>query len=269
MRWRVLNCARDLAPTMLGSGTGVEQWRDFGVTVVRRDLGTARGILQRTTRGPVVAVTARDHPRTQRYTVAHELAHLLIGDLDRRQLGLSTRVEEEICEAFASNLLIPRDDLDSCLKNFEDEPADLLALVRRYDVSLSALLTAAGARLADREVVAFAVSRRGHRKRPEEIALRVHRSQCGPYLMPEEVRLASLGFSHLDHCLAQLDVGADIAGSEVSVDLRLWRPGAKMRSGTATGPVSWRARRLPNSFTLVCLNTPALSHRWSASRVLV
>jgi hypothetical protein len=264
----VLACARDLAPTMLGSGTGLEQWRAIGLRVARRDLGSVNGLLRQTSDGPVVAVNAREHPRIQRYTVAHELGHMLIGDLDRRRLALTEREEERLCESFASNLLIPREDLDRALAEFEDDPAELLALVRRYDVSLSALLNAAGDRLATTDVVAFAVSNRGHRKRPAEVAWRVHGVRCGPYLMPDEVRLSSIGLSCLDHRLEANDAVIEIAGDDVALDLRLWRPDAEVRSGTATGPASWRARRLPNGIALVCLDTPALIHRWSAGRVL-
>jgi hypothetical protein len=270
LRQGLLACAEELGPKLLGAGTGVEQWRDFGLNVVRRRMVSARGLLRYTELGPVVEVEARDHPRVQRYTVAHELGHFLLGDLDRRRVGLTNREEERLCEAFASNALIPRDDLDLLLEGFEDDPSDLLEMTARYDVSLSALLTAVGERLTDREVVAFAVSRRGHKKRPEEVALRAHRIESSPYLVPEEVRLGSLGLNCLDRRLDGLDIGLEIAGDDIGVELRLWRRGiGQSRSGSASGPVSWRARYLPNGFAVVCLSTPALTHRWSSTRALV
>lgn len=266
VRRRVLDCAAELAPGMLGSGTGLEQWRGFGVRVVRRDLGQVRGLLRRTAQGNVVAVNVAEHARTQRFTVAHELGHLLLADIDRETVGLSGPQEERLCEDFASHLLIPRDDLGWRLECSGDDPAELLSLSTFYDVGISALLTAAANPLAEQEVVAFATSLRGHRKRPEEVAFRVHQIRCGPYLMPAEIRVSSLGLTCLDHRLQAHDGAVEIADSDVAVNLRLWTPGAPSRSGIATGPASWRARRLANGIAVVCLNTPALNRRWSTMR---
>jgi hypothetical protein len=253
---------------MLGSGTSPEQWRSLGLRVVRRELGGIRGLLRETNRGPVVAVNVADHARTQRFTVAHELAHLLLANIDREAIGLSGAREEKLCEEFASHLLVPRDDLDRQLADFEDDPAELLSLSTYYDVSISALLAAASEHLAAREVVAFAASRRGHRKRPRAVAFRAHRIRCGPYLMPEEVRLSSLGLTCLDHRLEAHGPGVEIADSDIGITLRLWNPGTPSRSGTASGPASWRARLLRSGIAVICLNTPALTQRWSASRLV-
>lgn len=252
---------------MLGSGTGTEQWRPFELKVVRRELGRIRGLLRETNSGPVVAVNAKDHARTQRFTVAHELAHLLMANVDRAAIGLTGSHEERICEEFASHLLIPRNDLERRLTGFEDDPAELLELSVHYDVSISAFLGAAGEQLAARDVVAFAASKRGHRKRPAEVAFRAFPIRCGAYLMPDEVRLTSLGLTCLDHRLEAHGPGVEISDSDIRVNLRLWSPGVGSRSGTASGPVSWRARLLRNGIAVICLNTPALTQRWSSARL--
>lgn len=264
LRGRLFEAAAELAPHLLGTGTGLEIWRSLGLRVVRRDLGAVRGLLRRTGDGPIVAVREADHPRIQRFTVAHELGHVLMDRVDRHQIGLSGRDEEALCEGFASHLLIPRIELLAALEEIADDPDSLLRLLRRFDVSISALLSAAAEPLADREVLAFAVSRRGHPNRPGEVAYRLHGIRCGEYLMPENTRLTSLGLTALDDSLGSGE--PEIAGDDVSVSLRLWRPGSAVRSGTAVGPASWRARRLANGFALVCLNTPALLQRWSAAR---
>lgn len=263
----LLDVAAELAPNLLGAGTGLDPWRLFGLRVVRRDLAKVRGILRRTGDGPVVAVRASDHPRIQRFTVAHELGHVLMERVDRGQVGLSGRQEERLCEEFASHLLIPRVKLLPALAEVEDDPDRLLNLLKHFDVSISALLGAAAEPLAERDVLAFAASRRPHPKRPDEIAYRLYGIRCGDYLMPEDTPLTSLGLTALDY---SLESGRqDVAGDEVSVSLRLWRPGSAVRrSGTAVGPASWRAHRL-GRVAVVCLNAPALLQRWSTARAPV
>jgi Zn-dependent peptidase ImmA (M78 family) len=263
----LLEVAAELAPNLIDAGTGLDPWRSLGLRVVRRDLAKVRGILRRTADGPVIAVRASDHPRIQRFTVAHELGHVLMERVDRVQVGLSGHREEELCEKFASHLLVPRVELVPALASVEDDPDRLLELLNHFEVSISALLGAAAEPLAKRNVLAFAASRRPHPKRPDEIAYRLYGIRCGDYLMPQDTPLTSLGLTALDY---SLEAGRQcVAGDEASVSLRLWRPGSTdRRSGTAVGPASWRAHRL-GQVAVVCLNTPALLQRWSTARAPV
>jgi IrrE N-terminal-like domain len=267
LRRRMIGCARAWAPRLLGSGTDPKIWKPFGLRVIRRSLGPLRGLLHPTSSGYCVAVNSEDHPRIQRFTVAHELAHVLIEGLDRRSIGLSGRDEEVLCDQFASQLLVPRDDLEPMLANFDGDPSILLGLASRYDVGLAAVLRAAGVQLDRNNSLAFVVSRRGHPHRPTEIAHRVRGVLCGPFFMPEDSRLTSLGLISLDSALENDSPG--LSGLDEGVSLRLWQPSSSRRSGTAIGRASWTAIRMRNGLAIICLRTDGLTRQWSEPRELL
>lgn len=266
VRSRLLWCARELSPYVLGAGTSPEVWRALGVRVVRRDLGALRGLLHPLAGTPVVEVNRLDHPRVQRFTAAHELAHVVLGEVDRARVGLDSAREEQLCDAFASHLLIPRNDLAERLRGVA-APEELVALLPRYDVGLGAYLRAAGEQLADCELLVFAASRRGHPRRPQELAHRAFGTLGGAYLVPEHRRLTSLGLGELE---CALDSGEPrIAGEATKVQLQLWRPGAVRRSGVASGTAAWSALQLGTGLTVIVLRTSALKQHWARSRASV
>jgi hypothetical protein len=96
-----------------------------GLRVVRKHLGAADGFID----DNVLTVNA-DHARTrQRFTMAHELGHLVLhGD------GTDDNSERE-ADQFASALLIPREMLRHAVAEIQD--IDLLR--RRFNVSREAL----------------------------------------------------------------------------------------------------------------------------------
>jgi hypothetical protein len=264
LRSRLLGVAAQWAPGLLGSGTDPRFWRAYDLRVVRRDLGALRGLLRPSRSGQRIAVSISDHPRVQRFTVAHELAHVLIEDIDRSAIGLDTPLEERLCDQFASHLLIPRDDLEVQLADFTGEPQALLALIRRYDVSLSALLAAVAEQFHHHQLLAFAVSERGHKNRPQEICHRIHRVHCRPFFLPEERRVVSLGLESLERHLRLRPAYA--RGRDSNIEMPLWQPGSDRRSGIAVGEVDWELAVLPNGIGLVCMRTAKLHCRWATAR---
>ena len=92
-----------------------------------------------------------------RFTLAHELAHLVLDEVaassPRGPVYIEYSQRERLCNLLASNLLIPRDCLISCLQETQTDPEvwregdwvhaqTLLDLRRRFQVSLPALSAA-------------------------------------------------------------------------------------------------------------------------------
>jgi len=96
-----------------------------GLRVVRKHLGAADGFID----DNIITVNA-DHARTrQRFTIAHELGHLVL-----HADGTDDNSERE-ADQFASALLIPRE----MLRHAVAEAQDIDVLRRRFNVSREAL----------------------------------------------------------------------------------------------------------------------------------
>ncbi|TDT95573.1 Zn-dependent peptidase ImmA (M78 family) [Streptomyces sp. 846.5] len=87
----------------------------------------------------VIAVATTPHPMRQRSSVAHELGHVLAGDLDGEAPLLlpGGRSSAEICaDAFARHLLLPLGAVRRRLpKGASVSQSDLSALVQEFEVS--------------------------------------------------------------------------------------------------------------------------------------
>ncbi|NJC12946.1 hypothetical protein F4558_002772 [Micromonospora profundi] len=80
----------------------VRGWRDLGVSVERRVLFSSGMLIGRTF--PMkVWVNAKDDWRRQRFTVGHEIAHYLLPP----RYGLLPDLLEQMCDAYASEMLLP------------------------------------------------------------------------------------------------------------------------------------------------------------------
>lgn len=129
--------------------------RSVGARVVLEALDTdLSGVLHVVEETPLIAVNS-SHPGTrQRFTIAHELGHLSLHDMQtfvdrdfvfrRDQKAASGNDREEIqANMFAAELLMPREWLveDAGEHGFEiGEDDELSELARRYGVSQSAML---------------------------------------------------------------------------------------------------------------------------------
>ncbi len=122
----------------------------------------------------VVILNGRDGRRRARFTLAHELGHIALGDgalgdgaLGEGALGDAGReprfgigrpVREALCDAFAAELLMPARVLRSEWRRL----GSAQAVARRFDVSLAA----ARRRLRDLRLVEGRARRRGAGPKP-------------------------------------------------------------------------------------------------------
>lgn len=117
------------------------------------------GFLYKARRGnkAVIGVNANHHPNRQNFTIAHELGHFLLHDVDDVHVdrGFNVRlrsetssqgtdVEEKEANLFAAELLMParllEDDLDEISAFDLDDEEATRKLARRYGVSTQAMM---------------------------------------------------------------------------------------------------------------------------------
>lgn len=83
----------------------------------------------------LIAYNRHHHPHRQRFTIAHELGHLLLGHADVRNNDddFNTKnPEETVANKFAAELLVP---IVFLKKDFERGIRDVKSLAQRYKVS--------------------------------------------------------------------------------------------------------------------------------------
>jgi Zn-dependent peptidase ImmA (M78 family) len=113
------------------------------------------GLLLRANDKVIIGVEKRQPETRQRFTISHELAHLLLHDgeelrvdtnfrINLRSPGSSTAedIEEIEANAFAAALLMPEDFLKEDLANFVfdvDDAQQVQQLAQRYGVSAQAM----------------------------------------------------------------------------------------------------------------------------------
>ena len=115
--------------------------------------GELAGMLVRKDDEIVIGVNSLHHLNRQRFTIAHELGHLLLHEgnyIDRSfrvnmrdaQSSLGTNREEIEANQFAAELLMPFDDIKADLLGHEIDVEDdeaIVSLAKRYRVSVQAL----------------------------------------------------------------------------------------------------------------------------------
>lgn len=88
---------------------------------------------------PLIVVNANDAKSAQMFTIAHELAHIWLGDTGVSNIGAyvyeGPRREEQWCNKVAAELLVPTSDLRSELRANETLSASKKRLTRCYKVS--------------------------------------------------------------------------------------------------------------------------------------
>jgi len=138
----------------------IDVWRvarRLGVRVERTDLGEdCSGVLVRRKSGAaVIGVNYAHHPNRQRFTVAHELGHLVLHKGGRyvdkgttlrfrdRESGTGSQVEERQANQFAAALLMPatwvRREFAKHPFDFGDDEA-LTEMCRKFGVSSQAMV---------------------------------------------------------------------------------------------------------------------------------
>jgi Zn-dependent peptidase ImmA (M78 family) len=111
------------------------------------------GLLYRDGTRTIIGVNSAHAPTRQRFTIAHELGHLLLHPgkpmiLDRARVNLrnsvssmATDTQEIEANQFAASLLMPRDFLFGELKRMPAKQSDLLidGLAQKFNVSREAM----------------------------------------------------------------------------------------------------------------------------------
>lgn len=113
----------------------------LGVTeVVEEPLPFDGGVFREEDGRLVIKLNAGGSPLRRRFTLAHEVAHLLVGTVPGfRKACLSDGSLERTCDLVAAELLMPVDEVTSFVMHLgQPSPEKLKAVAAGYDVSLHA-----------------------------------------------------------------------------------------------------------------------------------
>lgn len=257
--------ADEMAGHLPEASVGLHQWRRLGVHVRRERMHAAgRSFELGNDRFVIVADTGSPPSERDRFTVAHELGHLLLDPVLReRDVRVPHDQRERLCDAFASRLLLPDEHVEQALAAFS-RPIGVAALNRLAGdlrVNYWPLMLALARQWPDDGTVAVYATRRGHPRRPSVVDLRVETQAGGPLFLARHRRLRSLG-------LTSLADWADAGGEwqqwegEDHLTVTAWQRSATLRSGTAEGPVRWEAIRTRRRTVLAVLDITQVGVRW-------
>jgi len=87
---------------------------------------------------PLILVNANDAKAAQMFTLAHELAHIWLGNsavFDLRDMQPANNTTERACDQIAAEFLVPQDILRREWSYFEDDVEPFQKLARRFKVS--------------------------------------------------------------------------------------------------------------------------------------
>lgn len=136
---------------------------------------------------PLIFVNGKDVKAAQMFTLAHEIAHLWLGETALSDAGVASRPAHKIekwCNAVAAEMLIPLRELQDVLSG-EDPLAELDSLARRFKVSrLVVIRRLLDAGSISREEFQQAYSRELHRVES------LPRSRGGDFYLTQEVRVS-------------------------------------------------------------------------------
>ena len=190
-----------------------------------------------------VGLGRRGATRERRFTLAHELAHVLINSGDRGALHLDSDTEEDLCELFARRALAPPALVRAYLRDagFPMSLADIDGFADRFRISLRASLVVLDEVFPARWPVAFAAaSWREHPRGDGVMGMRIDVSAADRrFFLPTDCRLSTLGYGSLEAWSLEGEVGVESRGRDADLELRSWWKGV---SGWV-GDGEWSARR--------------------------
>jgi len=254
----------NLAPIITGNlnsnaKTLAEEWAALGLEIREISIPMS-GAAVTSGKRPVIFVKKDDDKWRKRFTVAHELGHLLIDSLIV-PVKRPKNIEEKICNKFASQVLVPKHELLAYLRihGNPDSPHDVLRMCVHFRVTISAIIIAIGEcpSRSDKGIIGSRL--RGHPARPGEIDFRIEYSAPPDNIyLPRHQRIKSLGFTNLARVAEQLrdypatplfgvpdpaSSNTSLEGQGVDIGVQL-EVRAKNRSGIAVCDARWKARCL-------------------------
>lgn len=122
----------------------IDTMESKGIMIITTDVETDKkfdGLAGKIDNTPVVVISTSQSGDRQRFTLAHELGHLVVHGRLPEELD-----EEKVCNAFAGAFLLPAQTLIEHLgeKRRNIEPRELLMLKHEYGISMLASLYRAG-----------------------------------------------------------------------------------------------------------------------------
>jgi hypothetical protein len=194
---------------------------------------------------PTVLVRWDDNRYAQGFTVAHEVAHLLLERLPlnrRRELGYE-RVER-LCDEFAHNVIVPPAMLAAELgpEPVAPSPGDTLRLCGLFEANPSVMLRALARQIPLERRTYLLARKRGHYLRPATVEYRVASTAGGEGLFwPKHIRLSKLGLVNLPMAAETAARGASFHGTETEIVVQLERLDRETGNNAMAGPVRWQA----------------------------
>lgn len=206
------------------------------------------GFTARRGRDFIVSIGNETPAEEKRFTLAHELGHVLLDSAGRSTAHLNPVKEEKLCELFASRAIAPRYAVDDYLRHsgFPTDLADVRRFAKRFQVTLRASLVVLDGFLPQRWPVAFvAASWTRHRQR-DVWGVRVEASAADQrFYFPPEGRLTTLGLRDLEAVVLNDEIGSESKGDDRRVEI----PSRRGPIPSWTGPSQWAAQvhRAPGS----------------------
>lgn len=237
--------AAEVSRVVGARGPLVERWARAGVEVrIVRMRGRGRcDVLSPT---PRVFVKLRENRPAQHFTVAHEVAHLLLGSLPEDLVrSISLREEEGLCDGFAREVVVPPVKLNALLTpGGAPLPQEVLTLCGAFGANPSVLLSALDHR-GELGSYAYVLARwRGHYRRPDVVGFRID-AAIGPagLFWPLGKRLRGLGLMNLARDASRAPHGTLFEGRDSLVTIHRRRLDPRSGDNAMVGPVSWEAAR--------------------------
>lgn len=269
LRTRLFTTARKMSRALPRGSISCDQWAKLGVRVVESTELDVDGACMYRPNRPMVLVRAGNNAKRQKFTAAHEIAHMLLGRVrDAGHFALSSKQEERLCDEFATLLLLPAHEIRPFLNPDGGiaSPIVVLEMAQHFGVNFQPCMIALNQIWADKRHLLLLAELRGHPKRPEEVDHRITASAGRPYkYVPPDQRLRSVG---LEPVLAWASLPSQDEGAGICERLHVpfWTPDGPAKTGWLTGPSAWRAVSLKNGLLIILLNLESVAVSWSRSR---
>lgn len=110
----------------------------LGVTdIIEEPLQFEGGVFDRASGALIIKINSKSPFVRRRFTLAHEIAHLLLGKPGLRSSSRDDSALERTCDSIASELLMPLDEVSELVRNLgQPSPEKLTTIASHYAVSV-------------------------------------------------------------------------------------------------------------------------------------